>query len=70
MRQLQLAFCIALITLIVPPSSAEQASGADISVRIVPMIFGEDGGRAITLFDPSQHFHASRCGLLIDLHRS
>lgn len=30
---------------------------SDITVRIVPTSNTEAGGRAITLFDPSQHFH-------------
>jgi hypothetical protein len=56
MKQALFAVGLLLLALAAGPSSAQEDSAVGLAVRIVPTGFTETGGRAITLFDPSQHF--------------
>lgn len=56
MKRALIAVCLLLIAFAVRPLSAQEDSAVALAVRIVPTSFNETGGRAITLFDPSQHF--------------
>jgi hypothetical protein len=56
MKRVPIAVCLLLIAFAVRPLSALEDSAVALSARIVPTSFKETGTRAITLFDPSQHF--------------
>ena len=57
MERICIAVCCLLAVLTVAARSDQKKLDDSLSIRIVPTSFREKGGRSITLWQPSQHFH-------------
>jgi len=57
MQRVSIAVCCLVAVLAVAANADETKPADSLSVRIVPTSFREQGGRSITLWQPSQHFH-------------
>jgi len=57
MRRIGITICCLIAVLAVAVKSDQKKQADSLSVRIVPTGFREQGGRSITLWQPSQRFH-------------